>query len=105
MPAFLPLVLGLLSLLLIGLALLVPAGYGLPAPIFPLIALILGAPALIVALLMYLSMIRSGRIQAFGADRLRREASDRDDRDEIPPAHEEAQRRVRSFRRAAGEDP
>jgi hypothetical protein len=32
------------GLLLIGLALLVPAGYGLPAPIVPLIALILGAP-------------------------------------------------------------
>jgi hypothetical protein len=105
MTAFLPILLGLVGLLLIGLALLVPAGYGLPAPIFPLIALILGAPALIVALVMYLSMVRSGRIQAFGAGRLRREASDRDDRDEIPPANQEAQRRVRGFRRAAGEEP
>jgi hypothetical protein len=54
---------------------------------------------------MYLSMVRSGRIQPFGAERLRREASDRDDRDEIPPANQEAQRRVGGFRRAAGEEP
>ncbi len=105
MPPFWLIAVGLLGGVFIGVALLVPAGYGLPAPIFGVIGILLALPALLVGLFIYLRMVRRGQLQAFGAAKLRREASDREGGEEIPPAHQEAQRRVRRFRRASGKRP
>lgn len=53
--------------LLIVVAITVPAGYGLPAPLFALVALAASVPGLIASWFVYRALVRRGEITPLGA--------------------------------------
>ena len=103
MPASAAILVGLLVVVLLVVVLSVPAGYGLPAPIFGLLALLFAGPALFVGFLLYRRLAKRGEIQT-----LSEQADERRDSDQravtAPNAGETAQR-VSAFRRAEGKPP
>jgi hypothetical protein len=62
-----PVVIALAVFFLIVIAITLPAGYGLPAPLFALVALGASLPGLVVAWLIYRSLVRRGDIAPIGA--------------------------------------
>jgi hypothetical protein len=61
-----PVVIALAVFLLIVVAITVPAGYGLPAPAFALIALGACVPGLLVGWLLYRALVRRGQVPPLG---------------------------------------
>jgi hypothetical protein len=91
--------LGLLALLFIGVVFLVPAGYGLPGPIFGILILLAAIPGLIVGWLIYRRFVRRGDVDPIGGPQ------DRPDPGRVvTPNADEAEEQVNSFRRATGDD-
>jgi hypothetical protein len=90
---------GVLALLLIGVAFLVPAGYGLPGPIFGILILLAATPGLLVGWLIYRRFVKRGDIDRLGG------AQDHPDPGRVvTPNAGEAEEQVNSFRRAAGDE-
>jgi hypothetical protein len=87
-----PVVVALAVFFLIVIAITLPAGYGLPAPLFALIALGACFPGLIVSWLLYRLLVRRGDIAPLGAGP--NEGLDRDvSNDDGPrPTHREPNR-------------
>lgn len=56
------LIIGLLALLVVGVVFVIPAGYGLPGPIFGLLALLAITPGLAIIWMLYRRAIRRGDI-------------------------------------------
>jgi hypothetical protein len=77
---------------LIVIAITLPAGYGLPAPLFALVAIGAGVPGLIVGWLIYRMLVRRGDIAPLGAGP--NEGLDRDVSNEsgTRPTHREPNR-------------
>ena len=83
-----PVVVALAVFFLIVVSITLPAGYGLPAPLFALIALGAAAPGLFVSWLMYRWLVKRGEIQPIGA--APHEGLDRQPEDAGPrPTHRE----------------
>jgi hypothetical protein len=61
-----PVLIAVAVFLLIVVAITLPAGYGLPAPVFALIALASCAPGLFVGWLVYRALVKRGQIQPVG---------------------------------------
>ena len=78
-----PIVVALAVFFLIVIAITLPAGYGLPAPLFALIALGACVPGLIVGWLLYRALVRRGDIAPLGAGP--HEGVDRDTSEERGP--------------------
>jgi hypothetical protein len=96
---------GLLALLILGVAFVVPAGYGLPGPVFGVIALVGVLPGLFVGWLIYRYYVDRGQVPRLGTQ-LPEAAQDDEDRETVvAPNAERAHEQVSSFRRAAGEEP
>jgi hypothetical protein len=87
-----PVVVALAVFFLIVIAIALPAGYGLPAPLFALVALGACVPGLFVGWLIYRALVRRGDIAPIGAgpnEGLGRDESD----DQGPrPMHREPNR-------------
>jgi hypothetical protein len=96
---------GVLALLFLVVAFAVPAGYGLPGPVFGVIALLGVLPGLLVGWLIYRFYVSRGDVPQLGTE-LPDAAQDDDDRETVAvPNEERAREQVASFRRAAGEEP
>ena len=78
-----PIVVALAVFFLIVIAITLPAGYGLPAPLFALVALGACFPGLLVGWLIYRALVRRGEIAPLGAGP--HEGLDRDASDESAP--------------------
>ncbi len=104
MPPTILLFAGVLALILLVVAFAVPAGYGLPGPIFGVIALVGTIPGLFVGWLIYRHFVHKGDVPRLGTDVP--EAAEREEDREVvvEPNAERAQEQVSSFRRAAGEE-
>ena len=61
-----PVVIALAVFLVIVVAITLPAGYGLPAPIFALIAMAACAPGLFVGWLVYRALVKRGEVRPVG---------------------------------------
>ena len=98
-----PVVISFAVFLLVVVAITLPAGYGLPAPVFALIALGSCLPGLLVGWLVYRAMVKRGHIAPVGKGP--HEFADRADSEEAErPAHrapnrEQAATRGRFFPR------
>ena len=62
-----PVVVALAVFFLIVIAITLPAGYGLPAPLFALVALGASVPGLLIGWLIYRALVRRGDIAPLGA--------------------------------------
>jgi hypothetical protein len=101
-----PILLAVLAALFVGVSLLVPAGYGLPGPVFGLLALLLAAPALVGGLFIYRTLVRRGDVPPLSEDAV----DDDFDPDAPRPLHRapnraRSVRQVSAFRRAMGLPP
>jgi hypothetical protein len=94
-----------LALLFLAVAFAVPAGYGLPGPVFGVIALLGILPGLFVGWLIYRYYVSQGEVPRLGTE-MPQAAQDEEDRETVvAPNAERAHEQVSSFRRAAGEEP
>ena len=83
-------------------SLLVPAGWGLPAPVFGLLALLATGPGLFAGWLLYRRLAARGDVEPLsGAQRGEPEPEN----PEAPAEGRPVERRVGAFRRAAGNQP
>jgi hypothetical protein len=94
-----------LALLLLAVAFAVPAGYGLPGPIFGVIALLGVLPGLFVGWLIYRYYVGRGDVPQLGTQLPDAARDDEDRETAVAPNAERAHEQVSSFRRAAGEEP
>ena len=99
MPQSIVLFVGVLVALFLVVALAVPAGYGLPSPVWGLIAVLATAPGLFVGWLLYRRRVARGDIDPLGA------GGPDPERDRVEtPNREQAVEQVNSFRRATGDE-
>ena len=99
MPQSIVLFVGVLVALFLVVALAIPAGYGLPSPVWGLIAVLATAPGLFVGWLLYRRRVARGDIDPLGT------GGPDPGRDRVAtPNREQAVEQVNSFRRAAGDD-
>lgn len=91
--------LGIIAAIFLGIAFLVPAGYGLPGPVFGVIFLLLAVPGLLVGGGVYRRYVKRGDVDRLGG------AQDHPDPEQAVkvPNATEAEEQVNSFRRASGE--
>jgi hypothetical protein len=94
-----------LALLLLAVAFVVPAGYGLPGPVFGVIALVGILPGLFVGWLIYRYYVGQGEVPRLGTQLPEAAQEDEDRETVVAPNAERAHEQVSSFRRAAGEEP
>jgi hypothetical protein len=96
--------LAVLAALLIAVAFVVPAGYGLPGPVYGVIVLLSTVPGLIVGWFIYRHYVKRDQVPALG-DGLPEAAEEEDRETVVAPNAERAHEQVASFKRAAGEEP
>jgi hypothetical protein len=94
-----------LAALLLVVAFAVPAGYGLPGPVFGVIALLGTLPGLMVGWLIYRHYVNRGDVPRLGTKMPEAGQDDEDHETVVAPNAERAHEQVSSFRRAAGEEP
>jgi hypothetical protein len=99
MPQSIVLFVGALVVLFLVVTLAVPAGYGLPSPVWGIIAMVAIAPGLFVGWLLYRRHVARGDVEPLGA------GGPDPERDRVAmPNRDQAVEQVNSFRRAAGDD-
>jgi hypothetical protein len=104
MPPTILLFAAIIALGLIVVAFAVPAGYGLPGPVFGVIALMGTLPGLFVGWLIYRHYVNRGEVPRLGTE-MPEASQDEGDRETVhAPNAERAHEQVSSFRRAAGEE-